>query len=72
MIKVFKNGMNRVVPDSKLVEYKLAGWTVDNEEIKATVQPKKVKVETPVVESQPTVAMLDAVIEEQANDSKGE
>jgi hypothetical protein len=64
--------MNRVIPDSKLNEYKEAGWTVDNEAIKATVHPKKVKVETPVVESQPTVAMLDAVIEEQANDSKGE
>lgn len=71
MIKVYKNGMNRVIPDNKFVEYKEAGWTADNE-VTATVHPKKVKVETPVVESQPTVAMLDAVTEEQANDSKGE
>jgi hypothetical protein len=66
-IEINRNGVTKYVNDDRIKTYIDAGW-VEATPIKAS----KKKVETPVVESQPTVAQLDAVTEEQAENSKGE
>jgi hypothetical protein len=66
---VYKNGVERSIHDARLQEFLSAGWT---EEVKATVRPRKEKVEASIVEAEPTVVVSGADTTSEQNDSKGE
>ena len=69
MKTLYKDGVERQIHDARLQEFLSAGWT---EEVKATVRPRKEKVEVSMVEAETTVADSDSVKTSEQNDSKGE